>query len=318
MNDSGRHVNHIAINLDALLNELGSALQLNLTLYSVAMHARLDHLEELPRFQVDNVGFQYSQVLEWTPEEALTKHRQWALKNAMRDAVEGAVNFIESAYFVLSIWKIAGAGAGDGREFSVPVEDWRLAIEVAPSKFNRCTLPDKFKMLADDHGVAVDPVLEAQFRSINQLRNCLVHRGGIVGAKDVDTGSEVFEVRWRTMELLIDEGDGLAPLEFGKVFEKGGDLCVRITDKSRAFRLGETIEISETEFAGMMFGMFAFGTDVVQKLSAVGVALGMVTPKPSADKTEDGQAHRDSQMSPEVSTTPSTSDAASQSPPRMK
>jgi hypothetical protein len=294
MNDIARNINHITINLDALLNELGSALQLNMTLYSVAMHAQLDHLQALPRFQVDNVGFQFAQALEWTPEQALAKHRQWALKNAMRDAVEGAVNFIESAHLVLSIWKITGAAAGDGREVVVPVEDWRQAIEVAPSRFNRCTLPDKFKMLAEDHGVAVDPVLEAQLRSINQLRNCLVHRGGVVGTKDLDNGTEVFEVRWRTMEFLIDEGDGPAPVEFGKTLEKGGNLCIRISDKSRTFQLGEAIELSEIEFAGMMFGLFAFGTDLVQKVSAVGVALGVVSPKPSTVDTEDGQSPSDS------------------------
>ena len=290
MNDAGRHVAHIAINLDALLNELRNALQLNLTLYSVAMHSKLDHLDALPRFQVNNVSSQFSQAFEWTLERALSEHRQWALKNAMRDALEGAVKFIESAYVVLSIWKVTGNAAVGGREVFVPVEDWRQAVEVAPNRFNRCTIPDKFKALAEDHGVSVDPVLETQFRSINQLRNCLVHRGGIVGAKDLDAGRDTFEVCWRDMEFVVDKGDGPTPLEFGKVLEKGAILGIRFSDKRKAFRIGETIELSETEFAGMMWGLSHFGADLVKNVSAVGVALGVVTLNSSIDNSKDGPA----------------------------
>jgi hypothetical protein len=150
---------------------------------------------------------------------------EWLAGCTLRDSSEFLVTLCDEVQKLMTLVpKVAGGhkitrAIKDQQDFEDYLDD--LAGKDA-SDFEKKPLNQKLDILEVALGGAVP--LRAEIESINRLRRCLVHRLGVVAKKDaVDDGATSLRVRFHAMELGIQEGtDGpIAPLEIGKVYEKG-------------------------------------------------------------------------------------------------
>jgi hypothetical protein len=145
------------------------------------------------------------------------------MSNGLRDAVERASSFIESAHRVLSIWALTSANNG-----KVLYGDYQREMEGAFID----SLPDKLAHLKTEHGMAVDSVLERQLLSINNARNCLVHRRGIISQRDLNS-DDTMRVEWRKLHIFLQNQDGEHDLVIGQIARRRVPfVCVLRTSRS--------------------------------------------------------------------------------------
>lgn len=141
--------------------------------------------------------------------------------------------------------------------------------------FHRLGLPDKLPLLTKQYGVVIDSTLSGHLLSINAARNCLVHRRGVVGDRDVNDSSRL-TVGWRKLSLVLKDEDGEHPVVLNQRLEKESTLCLRSEDCSKSFEIGERIAFTIQEFADITWGLFSFGSALVGQINALGLAKGYV------------------------------------------
>lgn len=88
------------------------------------------------------------------------------------------------------------------------------------------------------------------FVSILQARNCLAHRNGAVGPKDVDPATGIFTLRWRFSGvhvggIYLDLNAGLGEMIVGE----NGALTLEHVVKTRIYNLGEQIRLTRHDLA---------------------------------------------------------------------
>lgn len=115
-----------------------------------------------------------------------------------------------------------------------------------PKDFLMKGLARKFEILRDAFDVG--PSLPAHLSTLWDVRNCLSHRRGFVGEKDLNESGRLV-VRWRGIDTLYVAADGserLLEVEFEpfNVGEGGGHIAVRLAERVREFSLGERIVLS--------------------------------------------------------------------------
>jgi hypothetical protein len=246
----------ITVNLDALLGELQFSLQTTINLLAISLRATPPKSMDDLRLPQEVFGTMFAQSARWSHAEALEKHQTWAIANGLRDAVEGVSSFIESAHKVLSIWELASTNGGH-----VTYGEYQAAME--GSAFHRLGLPDKLTHLKSEHGIAIDATLERQVLSVNNARNCLVHRQGVVSLRDLNA-PDAMVVEWRKLHIFLQDEDGEHELVLGKVIEKASTVCILVRDEQKAFALGERVSFAIQEFADTTWGLHAFGTEIVR------------------------------------------------------
>ena len=251
----------ITINLDGLVGELQLSLQTAINFVAISLQATPPRSMDDLRLPQAVFATTFAQSARWSHVEALEKYQTWAIANGLRDAVEGVSSFSESAHKVLTLWGLASANGG-----RVSFGDYQAVIEGAA--FHRLGLPDKLSHLKAEHGVALDQTLERQILSVNNARNCLVHRNGIVSLRDLNTADSMV-VEWRKLHVFLEDEDGEYELIIGKLVEKESTLCVRTHDYQKAFSLGERVSFTIQEFADAIWGIYSFGTNLVDLVRRV-------------------------------------------------
>jgi hypothetical protein len=111
---------------------------------------------------------------------------------------------------------------------------------------------EKLKQLESRFSIAITG---SQYLSgINQARNCLTHRRGIVGREDCDASASL-TLRWKGMDLFVKTPTGEEislnpPLpDNGVLVETGGTVALRFQERARVFREGDLLDISPRDLA---------------------------------------------------------------------
>lgn len=103
----------------------------------------------------------------------------------------------------------------------------------------------KFKR---DCGVKVE--LGPYMDSILKLRNCIAHRGGVVGQRDIDRQSQKLDVKWLDSYVSF-EGREITELPFHA--KEDGTMTVKRREKIMSLPLGEEIEFSLQDILSIHF-----------------------------------------------------------------
>jgi len=90
--------------------------------------------------------------------------------------------------------------------------------------------------------------------SLDAIRNCIVHRGGVVGDGDANRRGE-FATTWRRTTLVVD-GEPIPSLPF--VVNAGQMLSVRFEDRVRSWHVGETVQLTANDCQDMAFTLSYF------------------------------------------------------------
>jgi hypothetical protein len=173
----------------------------------------------------------------------------WLLSGAFRDALEAVSAYLEEAYRVLCLWTLAPK---DGVEGAFSQEQWEEAYANRPKRFHRLGLPDKFKRLHEEFGLRLPEDAEKQLLEFNAVRNCLVHRGGVVQQADAKPSGDL-AVHWNRVSMVAKGPEGERELIPGLVIKEGESIVMRSIPQTKTFPLGEAVSFDVEEFAGIYF-----------------------------------------------------------------
>lgn len=198
-----------------------------------------------------------------TAERAPSEFRSWMLAHALTDCVEAVGSALESARIWCLIWSQPAAlqKLEDGSvslKAQLGSEFWNKEVIGGAQKFDRLPLPDK---LAHIQSFGVAALSESgDILALNAARNCLTHRGGVVGAKDLQSPTAAgLTVTWKGFRLDVKEPSGIRTLTEPGVVAAGAELSMATHSVSRTFALGRSIVISAQDLVdiGSTFILFA-------------------------------------------------------------
>lgn len=266
---------NISINLDALRGELQQSLQRVIHLVGIGLQTK-DYIKS-DQLYIPNNGMEmiYAKSVVWDDNYAQNKYVQWILSNGFRDAIECLSMFLESAHRVLSFWEFSER-QNDGIQLTGA--NLNEVMTTIPQKFHRLGFPDKLSHIQEEHSIIFNEALGSHVISINKARNCFVHRGGIVSQRDL-TSENAIDISYRRMVMLLQNEDGAKELVIGQVVEKDNVIAVKQQDETISFDLGAKIELNPKEFSDIIWCLFLFGNDLVQKMSEYGLQQGLITEK---------------------------------------
>lgn len=189
-------------------------------------------------------------------ESAREEFRSWCVMNSFKETIDHLSGFLEESRTALALARLGPRFKG--RDLT------RVNVHERAA-FNSLGLPEKIARLRRDFHVSSK--LEAHIVSLNRLRNCLVHRLGIVAPKDAGKGGSL-SVKWRAMELVA-KGEETAQevvVHPDVPLREASTLHMRFIDRERQFPLGEKVRLGAAEHHQMMFTFSMFALEISQQV----------------------------------------------------
>jgi hypothetical protein len=198
---------------------------------------------DFKQYQLGNLtGMEFIEPI--TKEEVMnnvkTEFGRWIVGNGLRELVESFSSFLDQIYSVCLLM------------------DYNTG-QIAPDKAQKMVkafmhdgMEGKLERLKSHLGIEIERL--DCLASINQARNCLTHRRGIVGPKDCGEKTGKLNVKWMGIETYAELHSGervpLYPMpEAGVILEKDGRILFQITEHSKGFLLGSTVDLSPRDLA---------------------------------------------------------------------
>lgn len=185
---------------------------------------------------------------------------QWILTKGIEDIAGAVRSALEEAFLYISIGELAGTAKTWGQ-----FEEGRAA---ALKKRQTLNFPD---LLAAVEGKLTGELsMKEEMKSLQRVRNCLVHRNRIVGPSDCDSGTEVLTARLPYLQFTADLDGESKELAAGMFFPGGTEITIKLAKKDRVFPLGSVISFEVEDFNEITASCFYFATDVANKLPQYG------------------------------------------------
>ena len=190
-------------------------------------------------------------------------YQNWLLAKGFQDLARGIRETLEEAVLYLHVIHKKGL-----------IQPQKWDSDIAKARKRAATL--KFPQLIAEinQKLAVPMAFEAEFLSIQKVRNCLEHRGGIVGHQDLDDGDAALSLnfpRYKFFYFRKGEEIEIAPGE--PVNAEDGEPDVQIlarnVTRSQKYDLGERITFTPSQFNEIAMACWRFGADLASKLPTV-------------------------------------------------
>lgn len=201
-------------------------------------------------------------------QQAKEKSHQWLLTSFLTESVNITGGFLDETRRVCALCRLCAKKKTTGKELNAVLGD-------EARKFHRLGFPDKFEALRSDFGVTTN--LQDHFLSLNQARNCLVHRKGIVAGKDTNEGDKLV-IKWRIMQVVAKPADGTPEITLvePKVLEAESEVYVRVVDRTKAIDVGQEILLAREELCQNIFTLFLLAQDLVKSAEFYMKTIGLL------------------------------------------
>jgi hypothetical protein len=187
--------------------------------------------------------------------EIKTEFDAWSLKNGFTDAVDYLSVLLEECRLVASLSSlgsnITGAELNRARFEERESFHWmgtRRQIEFLRERYN------------------ISSPLEEHVLSLIKIRNCFVHRHGIVGNEDLDDSGRMM-IKWYAFHMMISDTvtgtETLVDQQSGPT-QNPSNLRLRVGLVERCLSIGDRIQLSPTEFFDTMHTFYRFALELLQ------------------------------------------------------
>lgn len=216
---------------------------------------------------IEGAGFQFNvRGPELTADRRRALYENWILAKAFQDLMRGARASLETAYVFIQVvggpHKVASATT--------------LADFIGG--FSEKAAKRQFPVLLRYVNSRLSTPLEfaEAYQSMQNARNCLEHRGGIVGKADVDQDGEM-QLRFPRIRVFYSRGGEEVEVVPGSVIEPGSGeshatLMMRLDLRERRYKLGERLTLTAADFNEIAFACFQFGSLLASRLPTTGVS----------------------------------------------
>ncbi len=189
------------------------------------------------------------------------KYKSWLVSKGFEEIIGGVKYSLIEAYKFVSIVKWSG-----GKTVNTTIEKINSDFDDIRRNASKQSLPGLLEKV-ETH-LTAPLAYETHIVSLNKMRNCLVHRKGVVSIEDVNTTNNTLQVKWMRHFLFVDTKDG--EVELVKNFQNitGTDVSIKhkIKEDEKEFKLNEIINVSFKEFQEFMTTCYLFAYDVAEKL----------------------------------------------------
>ncbi|WP_175782758.1 hypothetical protein [Burkholderia cenocepacia] len=194
-------------------------------------------------------------------DERRTLYENWILSKAFTELARGIREALEEAYLFTRI-------VGLVRKRHPTVDEFNAEQDQARKWAQQASFPNL--MAAVNEALTGPLIFASEFESLQKVRNCLEHRAGVVGKRDIDdSGSLVLSLP--RLRLFYWRGETQIELELGARVDPGDDhehaevRLERVT-RVRKYELGEVVRFSAVDFHEIAQSCYMFITDLVRKL----------------------------------------------------
>jgi hypothetical protein len=116
----------------------------------------------------------------------------------------------------------------------------------------------------------IEPLTFEQFMSLQKVRNCMEHRGGVVGPEDTD-GAQMLRLVLPSLKVFVVSEDGEIELRHdmgpgGVRIEKDHLAEVRRSSTERTYKSGQRIDFAPADYQEITQACWMFVTDLARKL----------------------------------------------------
>jgi hypothetical protein len=198
-----------------------------------------------------------------TSDQRRTIYQNWLLAKGFQDLVRGVRETLEEACSYLHMIKQRG-----------PVQLHKLAADREKARMAAAKLGFPQLMAKVTAGL-VEPIAFGDgILSMQKVRNCLEHRGGIVGPEDLDKGKSAVALYIPRREIFyMRKGEEIEVVPDEPVNAEDGEpevqLLIRFVVRTHQYPLGERISFSAAQFGEIAAACDHFGVDLANKLPRV-------------------------------------------------
>ncbi len=108
---------------------------------------------------------------------------------------------------------------------------------------------------------------EKHLESINNARNCLVHRNGVIAAKDCNNDQkDKLKIIGQKFKMFFKKGDEEVIAEIGKRGPENAALMLGAEEFNIEFNIGDKLDISLKQFVDILSTCIFFNADVEEKI----------------------------------------------------
>lgn len=248
--------------MNAIGLEFSEGLQLTRDMVALSMAA-------VPRFKgpiaIPGINLQFNPLRSSMDLDALrSEFARWAITSGFREHAESQTFFLTRVNATLARWTAFHSMPGS-----------RL---IASDDFREWNLPTKLQSLASAYGIRLEGALCDSVRQVYKIRNCLVHRGGVVTAKDANH-AEGMQLIYRSVSATIVESSGrVVPL--GRALRDGDRFHIQDDWARRLWKLGERVQFTAQEFADVTHTINMFGKWTARAMLHTAWRSGIVSEEP--------------------------------------
>ena len=183
--------------------------------------------------------------------------KQWVLKNGFEDVHNYLRNTLEKLYVYLNI---------KDEIKKDPAIDFDERLSSLEQKANKENFPTLINKITELFGEALD--YEKHIESINNARNCFIHRNGVVGEKDINnTATNKLEIIGNRFKLFFKKGNEEIIAEFGKPGPENTALMMGAEKFIIDFDQNQKIDISLKQFIDILNTCVFFNADIEVRLT---------------------------------------------------
>lgn len=230
----------VKVNLDAALETAQKGVRRAAAFMGLGLNAALDE-------SYDHYHLSPSTGIEILPEQiekpVLAKIKRqfaiWITGNGLRELIETFAVFLDQVFLACQAVAIAqGLRAADRQEKE-------------RKEFSYYGVSKKLTCLDDEFGVTLNK--SEYLNSLQQARNCLTHRRGLVGEKDCSTDGKL-TTRWMGVDIAIGRLDGSSelvemPIRSPVLLQEGETIQYCACIRAKSFAKGEVVDLSPRDLA---------------------------------------------------------------------
>lgn len=209
--------------------------------------------------------------LTLTTEERRLDFQNWILAKGFHDLARGVRETLEEAYLYVGILQKHARSV-------VALDVINSTISSLRYDAGNKRFPQLLKFI---NNKLKEPLsFDEEFMSLQKVRNCLEHRGGIVGEQDIDKQTGVLSLKFPRMkiyyvrggdEIEIPSGEISDTHEIHKDIDKERSIFVKRVVQERDYQLGEPVQIGGRDFFEIALACQMFASDLATKLPGVKV-----------------------------------------------
>lgn len=229
----------IHIDLDALLEQALLGVRRASVFLGLGLNAAMDQnfrnyqLTGLSNIQLIPADLPDDQVGHFKEEFKL-----WVEAGGFRELVESFAGYLDGVHHVCLFMH------------AHKVKHVASTLQERQTSFCNEGVPNKINVLAQSFGVR--PTHPQHLVSLSKARNCLAHRRGVVGSRDIGQDGRL-KVSWLGADMFIEEPDGhRIPFDQDTLpiyLPNGGTVCMQMVERVREYELNQKLLLSARELA---------------------------------------------------------------------